>query len=576
MSNVKEERKKDAKGGHIRELEQRGSIVKNSDGKPYVFISYSSKDWKKVLYEIVYELCMKKGLRVYFDTKFDEGSDSWLTQFQDNMSDDNCRAVLAFVSPNYKTSYATLMELMSACEDIDSAPTPILPIYIGNEDCRDYGNTGLGTRRFPDNSTNDLWDRELEVFNDLFENLMSKDIIRYKERARRLYSRSKEPIIPYDSDKSEGKIYLNKKNNAELITMILSGINMNNIDGVNKDIVDAVYDKLNAMGYGDVFDKDLVKSDKPTEIDENAYQNQGKTISSSDNHSDAGSAEDTDEKLWNAGAKTVCEPLESSVGLWRYNSKDANVLLEWDGQSKDCIVKKGSKVAREAVNFATSVPAAKDLKEKLKAGGYIVDDCFVKDYECDKISTLMNVLYGGSVSMPNEIRRRKLKKVSESNQVGFTEPELKDDGLIEPSLGGGLGDTPSIGIWRYKTLKGADALLEWDGESKSCIVKKDSKAAQEAAGFGKLLPAKKMKEELKAGGYIVHDRFVKDYECDKISTLINVLCGGSVSMPGEIKTGKLKKVSESDSLSGTENNIPVKIRNTFGSGNGKEGLGSLL
>ena len=295
MGNVKEERKKDAENGHIHELISRKSIIDKSAKKPYVFISYSSKDWHKVLYEIVYELCMKKGLRVYFDTKFDVGSDSWLKQFQENMSDKNCKAVLAFVSPNYKTSYATLMELMAACEDIASAPKPVLPIYIGNADCTDYENTGLGTRRFPDYSTNDLWDKELELFNELFNNLMaSDDVIRNKDRAQAIYSRSKADISPYESrldkdalfqnesywkdryiakddieaknrhwdelpdnvkNKEKGKIYLNKKGNADLVSMILSGINKNNIDGVNKDLADTVYDKLKAMGYGDVFDE---------------------------------------------------------------------------------------------------------------------------------------------------------------------------------------------------------------------------------------------------------------------------------------------------------------------------------
>ena len=60
MSNVKEERKKDAENGRIYELISRKSIIDKSAKKPYVFISYSSKDWFEVLHEIVYELCMKK------------------------------------------------------------------------------------------------------------------------------------------------------------------------------------------------------------------------------------------------------------------------------------------------------------------------------------------------------------------------------------------------------------------------------------------------------------------------------------------------------------------------------------
>lgn len=298
--NYKEERKKDAEqsGGHIYELIQRGSIVDYKCKKPYVFISYSSKDWQRVLYEIVYELCKKKGLRVYFDTKFDVGSDSWFKQFQKNMSDKNCRAVLAFVSPNYKTSYATLMELMSARESKKSSQTTVLPVYIGNAACNDYGNTGLGTYRFPDYSTNDLWDKELEKFNQLFDNLMiTNNAIVDKETAKVLYPYSSAKIQCYNSEldkdlvfkneaywkeifddddydikekeihwnslsadeKAEnGEVYLNKTNNAELISMILSAINKNSIDGVNKSITSAVYEKLRELGYQDVFDPDLI------------------------------------------------------------------------------------------------------------------------------------------------------------------------------------------------------------------------------------------------------------------------------------------------------------------------------
>ena len=209
---------------------------------------------------------------------------------------------MAFVSPNYKTSYAALMELMSACERQETPQKTVLPIYIGNADCNDFDNTGLGTRRFPDYSTNELWDKELKLFNKLFNYLMikSNDTITDKESAKLIYPYSNNEIINYDAEldkdavfenesywkdkhiakddidaknkhwnelfserDEKGEMYLNKKGNADLVSMILSGINKNNIDGVNKSIADAVYDKLNEMRCGDVFDTDLVESDGP-------------------------------------------------------------------------------------------------------------------------------------------------------------------------------------------------------------------------------------------------------------------------------------------------------------------------
>lgn len=95
-------------------------------------------------------------------------------------------------------------------------------------------------------------------------------------------------------------------------------------------------------------------------------------------------------------------------------------------------------------------------------------------------------------------------------------------------------------LWTYRA-KGAVAYIEWDGESKDCIVKKGSKVAAESNGFAKLAPAKRMKDILLQKGVIENNEFVADYSCDKISTMINVLTGGSVSMPKAIKDGVLRK-----------------------------------
>ena len=87
-------------------------VTTHEDNKPYVFVSYKSDSWELVLTEIVYTLQKKYGLRVYFDKSFNENNNIWTDQFPLNMSDPNCKAVLAFIDNSYYSSYATLLELM--------------------------------------------------------------------------------------------------------------------------------------------------------------------------------------------------------------------------------------------------------------------------------------------------------------------------------------------------------------------------------------------------------------------------------------------------------------------------------
>ena len=56
VQKPKEERNND---DHVTFLKKH--IVTHKDNKPYVFISYASKDWYNVLHDIVYEL-VKRGL----------------------------------------------------------------------------------------------------------------------------------------------------------------------------------------------------------------------------------------------------------------------------------------------------------------------------------------------------------------------------------------------------------------------------------------------------------------------------------------------------------------------------------
>lgn len=117
----------------------------------------------------------------------------------------------------------------------------------------------------------------------------------------------------------------------------------------------------------------------------------------------------------------------------------------------------------------------------------------------------------------------------------------KENGEITEKTTGETIPTPEpSNLWIY-TTKGIVARLEWDGESKSCVVKAGSQVAKEAPGFAKLEPAKNMKAKLVNDGVIVNEEFTRDYQCGKISTMINLLAGGSVSMPLATENGSLRK-----------------------------------
>lgn len=92
---------------------------------------------------------------------------------------------------------------------------------------------------------------------------------------------------------------------------------------------------------------------------------------------------------------------------WHYIDKDADARIIWDGISKNCTVLKGSVVATESKQFATSAKGAKRLKDELEEQGILNNGIFVCDYECDKISTMINLLYGGSVNMKVKVNTDK-------------------------------------------------------------------------------------------------------------------------------------------------------------------------
>ena len=102
-------------------------ITKRSDKKPYVFISYRSKDANVVLDEYVCTLQEKYGLRIYYDKSFSEhATESWTKQMKMNLQRAECAII--FVSENYKKSYACLLELLYAI----AFERPIIRVELNN------------------------------------------------------------------------------------------------------------------------------------------------------------------------------------------------------------------------------------------------------------------------------------------------------------------------------------------------------------------------------------------------------------------------------------------------------------
>ncbi|MDO4326042.1 MAG: toll/interleukin-1 receptor domain-containing protein [bacterium] len=252
----KKARKLSAESGNIRWIKDHCLRTKDGDDD-YVFISYKSDDFEKVLDDIVYHACKKYGLKVYFDTAFDDDSDSWIMQYYDNMCNHKCKAFLAFIDDAYYSSYACLLEMMSrktaaAGGDYKVDSLFFLPINIGSiSDITSDSNTGLGTKRFADGKINSHAGEELERFNEIFyevaDDFMRKSIYK-REHHTQLYEEATAQSPAY------GKMYLNITQCRRLMERVIPKKNDN--DGKNKAFVDVIYDKLCNAGIRSVFGKD--------------------------------------------------------------------------------------------------------------------------------------------------------------------------------------------------------------------------------------------------------------------------------------------------------------------------------
>lgn len=262
-------RKKSAEEGNIRWIKEHCLRTKDDD-EDYVFISYKSDDFEKVLDDILFNTCKKYGLRVYFDTAFDEDSDSWITQYYDNMCDPHCKAFIAFIDDAYYSSYACLLEMMSrktaaAGGDYKLDSLFFLPINIGSiTDVINNSNTGLGTRRYSNGKINNNADVELKQFNDIFKEIADE----YMRRS--LYKRENDTQLyeeAYGDMPKYGKVYLTITQCRKLMERVIP--NKNDNDGGNKAFADVIHDKLDKAGLGSVFGKikDDVNPPKDDEYD---------------------------------------------------------------------------------------------------------------------------------------------------------------------------------------------------------------------------------------------------------------------------------------------------------------------
>lgn len=263
-------RKLSAESGHIKWIKDHCLRTWKS-GEDYVFISYKSDDYERALDDILYRTCQKYGLRVYFDVAFDDGADSWINQFYDNMCSKNCRAMIAFLSNKYYSSYATLMEMMArktrkAGGDSHFDTLFFLPINLEDivERTSD-DNTGLGTARFSDGRENHLALKELEQFNKLFKQLAKKDdeLDDFYDRA---YERTDDSTLYREGTQDlpeVGKLYLKVTDCRALMGRICPKSNAN--DGGNKDFEEVIHDKLLAAKRGSVFIPDWKDISGPPE-----------------------------------------------------------------------------------------------------------------------------------------------------------------------------------------------------------------------------------------------------------------------------------------------------------------------
>ncbi|MBR1866820.1 MAG: toll/interleukin-1 receptor domain-containing protein [Lachnospiraceae bacterium] len=91
----------------------------------------------------------------------------------------------------------------------------------------------------------------------------------------------------------------------------------------------------------------------------------------------------------------------ASKGIWRYQVKNGDAHIQWDGEGRECVVLAGSRTAKESDKFRNV--QGYGLKKELERQGVIVDDVFTQDFQYNGIATIINVIAGGSQSRRREM-----------------------------------------------------------------------------------------------------------------------------------------------------------------------------
>ncbi len=236
--------------------------IRNADSdEDYVFISYKSDDWERVLGDIVYKLVKVYGLNVYFDGDFNGHNPLWTEQFPENMEAKNCLGVLAFIDDLYTQSYATLMELLysqAGCQDgnigYEVVKKPVIPVYIGQiSNICDTSDTGLGVGYYDDGKVNPHAAAEKELFEELFETASeSPGILKNTKR-------------PYKKEKK-----LTKQLCAAMCREVIASIGANdNLYGAGvtlEDIVNTIKNQCGATVFGSSEVTEATEPPEPTDL----------------------------------------------------------------------------------------------------------------------------------------------------------------------------------------------------------------------------------------------------------------------------------------------------------------------
>ena len=576
-------RKKSAEEGNIRWIKDH--CIRTKDGNDdYVFISYKSDDYEKVLDGILFRTCQKYGLRVYFDTAFDEKSDSWITQYYKNMCDPHCKAFIAFIDDAYYSSYACLLEMMSrktmaAGGDYKEDSLFFLPINIDSiTEIVDASNTGLGTRRFSNGKLNIHAEMELKQFNEIFSEVAD-------DYMRKVYKREKDDVLydeAYKDRPKYGELYLTVTQCRRLMERVIPNKNEN--DGGNKAFEDVIHDKLINEGitsvFGEISSNTFVEP-KPI-IEYNVVIVNGdfkKNIKVKENEcvpkQDSGVKDGFDFGGWFVSGTNeewdFSTPIHKDIEIYAKwetadvgptqpnqngpDQKDEHVYTIF-GQEYHAGGREQGKLMFDAfealttrypeyaeqLTQRTSVAKAEDVKN---ANTKNADPTYFrgcKAFNIEGVEYLVGTSYG---------YKAKLSEIKGMFKIcGVPLSEFVLDG--EPLGSGHTDPMPPVEktLWEYNT-KGTRSKLMWNGEitgvSAVITVLKGSAVAAPSQNFEKYCkPAYTLKADLEAKGIIQNGKFTQDYTYDKVSTMINLLNGGSVSTPAEVKSGNLRKLDENN------------------------------